>query len=56
MSRKFLQSCFIQVSGAVALFIGKIDGGTYVTLSTIALAVYGVSSITDKKLNPGQQQ
>lgn len=54
MSRKFLQACFVQVSGAVALFIDKIDGGTYVALSTLALSIYGAASVMDKKLN-GEQ-
>jgi len=51
-SRKFIQACFVQVSGAFALFMGKIDGGTYVALSTLALSIYGAASIADKKLNP----
>jgi hypothetical protein len=47
--RKFLQAAFVQISGCVALFTGKIDGGTYVALSTIALAVYGAANVMDKK-------
>lgn len=53
-SRKFVQAFFVQITGAVALFVGKIDGGTYVALSTLALSVYGAASVVDKKLNPGQ--
>jgi hypothetical protein len=53
LSRKFLLVSFVQVTGAIGLFLGKIDGGTYVALSTLSLSVYGASSITDKKLNPG---
>ncbi len=48
-STKFLQSVFVQVTGAVALFIGKIDGGTYVALSTLALSIYAVADVAAKK-------
>ena len=55
LSRKFLQAVFVQVTGAIALYRHLIDGGTYVALSTLALSIYGASSVADKKLNPGQQ-
>ena len=45
-STKFIQSVFIQLTGAVALFIGKIDGGTYVALSSIALTIYAIADVT----------
>lgn len=48
-STKFLQSAFVQVTGAVALFIGKIDGGTYVALSTLALSIYAVADVVQKR-------
>lgn len=51
LSRKFLQSAFVQLTGAIALFTGAIDGGTYVALSTLALSIYGVSVVADKRLN-----
>jgi hypothetical protein len=54
-SRKFLQACFVQITGAVALFTGKVDSGTYVALSTLALAVNGAASVADKRLNGNQQ-
>lgn len=50
---KFIQAAFVQVTGAIALFKGLIDGGTYVALSTLALAVHAAADVTDKKLNPG---
>lgn len=50
-SSKFLQAVFVQITGAVALFIGKIDGGTYVALSTIALGIYATADVADKRLN-----
>jgi hypothetical protein len=49
-STKFQQSAFVQVTGAIALFVGKIDGGTYVALSTLALSIYAVADVAQKKL------
>ena len=49
---KFMSAAFVQITGAIALFAGKIDGGTYVALSTLALAVHAAADVTDKKLNP----
>ncbi|MEN9314389.1 MAG: hypothetical protein RIS35_782 [Pseudomonadota bacterium] len=51
LSRKFLQSAFVQVTGAAALFLDKVDGGTYVALSTLALSIYGATLVADKRLN-----
>ena len=48
-STKFLQSAFVQVTGAVALFMDKIDGGTYVALSTLALSIYAVADVAQKR-------
>ena len=50
LSRKFVQSVFVQVTGATALFKGIIDGGTYVALSTLALSVWAVANHADKRL------
>jgi hypothetical protein len=50
-STKFAQAVFVQITGAVALFTGKIDGGTYVALSTIALGIYATADVADKRLN-----
>ena len=49
-STKFLQSAFIQVTGAVALFVDKIDGGTYVALSTLALSIYAVADVVQNRM------
>lgn len=49
-STKFIQSAFIQVTGAVALYVGKIDGGTYVALSTIALSIYAVAEVVQNRM------
>lgn len=54
LSRKFLLTVFIQLVGAYGFIIGRMDGGTYVALSTLVLSVYGAASVSDKKLNPGQ--
>lgn len=51
-STKFVQSAFVQVTGAIALYIDKVDGGTYVALSTLALSIYAVADVADKRLNP----
>lgn len=51
-STKFIQAAFVQITGAVALFMKLIDGGTYVALSTLALAVHAAADVTDKRLNP----
>lgn len=51
---KFVQSAFVQITGAIALFLGKIDGGTYVALSTLALTIHAAADVTDKKLNPAE--
>ena len=50
-STKFVQSVFVQVTGAIALAFDKIDGGTYVALSTLALSIYAVADVADKRLN-----
>ena len=49
-STKFLQSVFVQVTGAVALFMDKIDGGTYVALSTLALTIYAVADVAQNRM------
>lgn len=48
--RKFIQSFFVQISACVALFVGKLDGGAYIALSTLALSIYATSNVVDKKL------
>ena len=48
-STKFWQSVFVQVTGAIALFTGKIDGSTYVALSTLALTIYATADVIQKR-------
>lgn len=52
-STKFQQSAFVQVTGAIALFLGKIDGGTYVALSTLALTIYAAANVAQRKFEQG---
>ncbi len=47
---KFWQSAFVQVTGAVALFLGRIDGGTYVALSGLALGIYVAGNVAADKV------
>jgi len=54
-SRKFIQAFFVQITGAIALYLHLIDGGTYVALSSLALSIYGAASIMDKRFNPDHQ-
>ena len=51
---KFIQTAFVQLSGCVALFIDKIDGGTYVALSTLALSVYSVANVVEQRMLNGK--
>jgi hypothetical protein len=53
-STKFMQAVFIQVTGAVALFLDKIDGGTYVALSTLALSIYSLADVVQKRVEWGK--
>lgn len=48
-STKFIQAAFIQITGAIALFMGKVDGGTYVALSSLALTIYAVADVVQKR-------
>lgn len=48
---KFIQSFFVQVSGIVALFFDKVDQGTYLSLSTLALGIYAIADVTAKKVS-----
>lgn len=50
-STKFVQAVFVQVTGAIALFMKIIDGGTYVALSSLALTIYAVTNVAQKKFS-----
>jgi hypothetical protein len=49
-STKFMQSAFVQITGAIGLFVDKVDAGTYVALSTLALSIYAVADVVQRKV------
>ena len=50
MTRKYQHAAFVQIVSTVALFTHYIDGGTFVALSTLCLAIYSAANVVDKKL------
>ncbi len=46
--RKYSLALLLVLGGIIALFIGKMDGGTYVALATLILSVYGAANVADK--------
>jgi hypothetical protein len=54
-SRKFIHATFIQLTAAIFVWFGKMDASGYITISTLALGIYGASSIVDKRFNPDHQ-
>ena len=52
-STKFVQSVFVQVTGAIALFADKVDGGTYVALSSLALSIYAIADVVQRRNTNG---
>jgi len=55
-STKFIQAMFVHITGAIALFMKLIDGGVYVALSTLALSIYSIADVQDKKNTMRAQQ
>lgn len=53
-SRKFLLACLFSVSGTLALFLGHMDGPTYVALATLVLGTYGASNVMEKRASAAQ--
>ncbi len=47
---KFLITAFVQVSSCLALFAGYLDGGAYVSVSTLTLATFSAASVTENRL------
>lgn len=47
---KFIQTAFVQVIGAVALFSGHLDQGGFVTLSTLIVGMFTAGSVIENKL------
>lgn len=48
-SRKFWLSASGLGAGIVALFLGKMDGPTYVALVSFILGIYGTANVAEKK-------
>lgn len=49
-STKFVHALLVQVVASVALFTGHLDGGTWVAASTIALGIYSIADVAQKKV------
>lgn len=47
---KFIQTAFVQVVGAAALFSGHLDQGGFVTLSTLVIGMFTAGSVTENRL------
>lgn len=48
--RKFALSIAIILLSAVMVFTGKLDGGAWVTIATLALGLYAAANVADKRL------
>lgn len=53
-STEFASTAFVQLTGAVALFMDKIGGETYVALSSLALGIYSVARTIQKRQPPAE--
>ena len=49
-STKFLHAILVQIIASVALFSGHLDGGTWVAASTLALGIYAVADVAQKRM------
>jgi hypothetical protein len=49
-STKFVHAIGVQVVASVALFTGHLDGPTWVAASTIALGIYSIADVMQKKV------
>lgn len=49
-STKFVHALGVQFVASVALFTGHIDGGTWVAASTLALGIYSISDVAQKRI------
>lgn len=47
---KFLQTAFVQIVSALALFDGKLDQGGFVTISTMIFAMFTAASVIENKI------
>ena len=44
-SRKFLLAMIFTISGVVGLFLGTLDGGTFVALASLVLGLYAGADV-----------
>lgn len=47
--RKFYLTLGVLVASFALAVIGKLDGGAWVTVATLALGIHGVANVMDKK-------
>ena len=47
---KFIQSAFVQVTGAYFVFAGLMDASGYITLSSLVLGMFTAGSVLENKL------
>ena len=49
-STKFVHALLVQGVASIALFTGHMDGPTWVAASTIALGIYSITDVMQKKV------
>lgn len=47
---KFIMTAFVQVSGTVFCWMGIIDQGGWITVSTLSLGMFGAASVVENRL------
>lgn len=53
-STKFAHALLVQAIASVALFTGHLDGGAWVAASTLALGIYAVADVAQKRIEGAQ--
>lgn len=53
-STKFWHALLVQLVASVALFTGHMDGSTWVAASTIALGIYSLADVAQKRITNAQ--
>lgn len=48
-SRKFLLTILILSLASLFLYLGKLSGGEWITLSTLIMGMYKAANVTEKK-------
>lgn len=52
LKQKYIHAWVVQISAIMALYMGRMDGPSYVALSSLIFGIYAAANVTDKKLNP----